>query len=141
VSAYSGLLFALLAVSRKEEKYTMRWQTLSLAGLAGIVIGIVIQIIGGNTNFPTIPPGILFATLAIVTVLIVRPWWLVNVAWMIPAMLLVGGLVSDPGLIPLLTHPNNPTIRIGAFIVVLSYLVALPAGVMLTLDRWRSRNA
>ena len=106
----------------------MNWRTLSLAALGGIIVGIVVQIIGGNDNFPTIPPGIVFAVLAIATVLITRPWWLVNFAWFMPTMLLIGGFVSDPGLLPLLTEPDNATIRIGALIVLVAYLVASRRG-------------
>lgn len=109
----------------------------TIGALAGIIIGIVIQILGGNDAFPVIPPGIVFAAVSIVAAIVARPWWITLVTWLVPVMLLVGGMISDPGLLPLLMNPDNEIIRAGAIVLAVSAVAAVPLGLRLTAEARR----
>lgn len=109
----------------------------TIGALAGIITGIVIQILGGNDAFPVIPPGIVFAAVGIVAAIVARPWWITLVTWLVPVMLLVGGMISDPGLLPLLMNPDNEIIRAGAIVLAVSAVAAVPLGLRLTAEARR----
>lgn len=109
----------------------------TVAGLVAVILGLVVQIAGGNQALPVIPPGLVLGLLAIAAAMAERPWWLPCLAWAVPAVLLVGGLVSDPGLVTLLTDPDNEVIRAGALLVALGESVALLGGLALARTTWR----
>lgn len=101
---------------------------MNLTALVVIAAGIFLQAVGGNKNIPTVPPGIVLAAIAFIAVLLGRPRWLANLGWLVPLVLLVGGIASDPGLVDAIDNPDNATIRTGAMITTLGYLTGIVSG-------------
>jgi hypothetical protein len=112
----------------------------NVVGLLAAVAGILIELAGG-VDFPAVPPGlvILLATIAVV-VLARRWWWSALVGVIAPAVMLVGGFVAEPGILPLLREPEETLPFTGAVVQLAGLVLAIAAGLVAVATAWgRSR--
>jgi hypothetical protein len=116
-----------------------RFSLLNAAGLLAAVVGILLELAGG-VDFPAVPPGlvILLAALAVV-VLAHRWWWSTLLGWIAPAVMLVGGFLADPGILPLLREPGEVLSFTGAVVQLAGLVLAIITGLAATAARARSR--
>jgi len=111
---------------------------LTLAALLFAAAGFVIQIVSG-VDVPTVPPGLVIMLVAAGLVAFL-PWrWIPVVGAAVGLFLLVGFFAS--GAVGSLLDPSRLGVFIGAWVQFLAVIVALVAGIVATVQNYRSRTS
>ncbi|MEJ7653794.1 MAG: hypothetical protein WKH64_10885, partial [Chloroflexia bacterium] len=99
--------------------------------------GLVIQIAAG-VDFPTVPPGLVILLSAAALVAFVRQRWTSVVAVGVAAFLLVGLTLS--GQVPKLFDTEWLGRFIGLWVLFLALIVVAVAGIVVTIENYRTRS-
>lgn len=110
----------------------------TVAGLLGFAVMIVVQIAGGVGNYPTIPPGLVISLAVVVLIVLGSHWWwtaIIGALW--PLFLSVGAVASTVRGDK--TKFDNNFVLTTTIVQMLFLATALAAGVIFALARYRSR--
>jgi hypothetical protein len=112
---------------------------LNVAGLVAAALGIMIQIASG-ADYPTIPPGLIILLVAAGLVALGARWrWTTIIGVVVPAFLLVGGVIA-PQARDQLGDPGQVGVFIGTVIQLLALVIALAAGVAAARQSYQART-
>ena len=108
-------------------------------GIIGFAIAIIIEIMGGASVYPTIPPGVLIAfAVAALVVYGYRYRWTTIVGVAFPIFLVVGGLLNLKNWLLLLTYPSL-VVSATAVFQIISLIVALIAGIVAVMIAYKPK--
>jgi hypothetical protein len=110
---------------------------LTIAALLVAAAGFVIQIVSG-VDVPTVPPGLVIMLVAAGLVAFL-PWRIPVVGAAVGLFLLVGFFAS--GAVGSLLDLSRLGVIIGAWIQFLAVIVAVVAGIVATVQNYRSRTS
>jgi hypothetical protein len=101
-----------------------------------VAIGAILWQIVAGVDYPTVPPGPIILSVAVVVVLFVRATWARIVGIVVPLFLLVGGTiasVADDG--NALRHLGDASPFVATVIELSAIAIALVAGIVAFRDR------
>ena len=111
---------------------------LIITGLVVAAIGIVIQILSG-VDYPTVPPGLFILLIPAALIAVGRWRWALIVGTLAGLFILVGFFAS--GSVEQLLDLDRLGVSIGTGLQFVALLVTVVAGIVGTLQSYRSRTA
>lgn len=119
---------------------------LTAIGLAGCAVAIWTQWLSGDPSYPKFPPGpVFFIAVAAVVTLGARWWWTPLPGSAIALLVTSGWFARIPKQMQRLSHPGSvghfaPGIFLGTIGMITCLLLADVAGLVATVQNYRSRN-
>jgi hypothetical protein len=113
---------------------------LNAAAILAFGVMIVIQIAGGDDQYPTVPPGLVISVVVVALLVLGARWWwtgLIGALW--PIFLTVGAIASS-NTRNNLGNTNDGFLFTTTLIQMLILAVALVAGVLYAVERVRGRG-
>lgn len=110
----------------------------TVVGLVGAAAGILLQVVSGVTEYPTIPPGLIILLVAAGVVALETRWrWTPIVSTAVALFILFGAFVTS-GTATRLSNPAMIGAFVGTVVQLLGLVTALIAGPISVLQNYRS---
>lgn len=102
-------------------------RVIAVGALLVSAVCIVVQIAGGATDYPTVPPGAVILAVAALVTALRRPWWTPAIGAVVALFLCVGGALAPNTAM----HLADPRILVsgGTLVQLVAMPVAFVAGV------------
>lgn len=119
---------------------------LTVAGLVGCAFAIWIEWLSGDPSYPKFPPGpVFFIAVAAIVAFAARWWWTPLMGSLLALLVTSGWFARLPRNMQHLTHPGStghfaPGIFLGALLQIVSLALADVAGLVATVQKYRSRR-
>ena len=119
---------------------------LTVAGLVGCAFAIWIEWLSGDPSYPKFPPGpVFFIAVAAIVTFAARWWWTPLVGSLLALLVTSGWFALLPRNMQHLSHPGStgnfaPGIFLGALLQIASLVLADVAGLVATVQNYRSRK-
>jgi len=119
---------------------------LTVTGLVGCAVAILIQWLSGDPAYPKFPPGpVFFIAVAAIVTIAERWWWTPLMGSMISLLVTSGWFARLPRQMHRLTHPGSighfaPGIFLGTLGMIIFLLLTDVAGLVAKVLNYRSRN-